>query len=62
MERNWITATLCRQLKICRAVAARPEELQEIARLEEAIENSSQPQAVNFATGPAEPIKQGAMR
>lgn len=51
MERNWITDTLRRQLKICRAVAAKPEELQQIAQLEEAIHGVDQPQAVNFATG-----------
>jgi hypothetical protein len=53
MQRNWITATLRRQLKICRAVAAKPEELQQIAQLEEAIDGvdaQAEPLAVDFAT------------
>lgn len=58
MQRNWIADTLRRQLKICRAVAAKPEELHQIAQFEEAIENVDQPQAVNFASGPTSKIEQ----
>lgn len=58
MKRSWITDALHRQLKICRAVAAKPEELHEIAQLEDAIDSVNQPQVVNFATGPADKIEQ----
>lgn len=60
MQRNWITAALQRQLKICRAIAGTRHELEQIEKIEEAILTATQPQAVNFATAPTEKIEQEA--
>lgn len=50
MQRNWITAALQRQLKICRAIAGTRDELEQIEKIEDAILTATQTQAVSFAT------------
>lgn len=54
MKRTWISTALRKQLKVCRAVAQEPEDLREIERFEEMLEESMEDAAaVNFATASA---------